>query len=194
MNSINLLGLGIYYVITAIVVGIIILVLLRFIVDVADLNPFSWTKLTVRRYSDPLVNPVRRGLLRWGLDQRLAPLVTILIAVLVGWFLWRLIADVLFTVNGIITSVLSGAPVKLAGYVLFGILGIYGLLIAMRIIFSWGLHYGSRLMRFLIRVTEPVLGPARRMIPTLGMFDISPILVILLLQLLQSAVAEMLIR
>jgi YggT family protein len=194
MTAINLLALGIYYVITAIVVGIIILVLLRFIVDVADLNPFSWTKITVRRYSDPLVNPVRRGLLRWGLDQRLAPLVTILIAVLVGWFLWRLIADVLFTVNGIITSVLSGAPVKLVGYVLFGILGIYSLLIAMRIIFSWGLHYGSRLMRFLISVTEPVLGPARRMIPTIGMFDISPIVVILLLQLLQSAVTEMLIR
>lgn len=194
MTSINLLGLGIYYVITAVVVGIIVLVLLRFIVDVADLNPFSWTKLTVRRYSDPLVNPVRRGLLRWGLDQRLAPLVTILIAVLLGWFLWRLIADVLFTINGIITSVLSGAPVKLVGYVLFGILGIYGLLIAMRIIFSWGLHYGNRLMRFLTRVTEPVLGPARRMIPTIGMFDISPIVVILLLQLLQSAVAGMLIR
>jgi YggT family protein len=194
MTSINLLGLGIYYVISAIVVGIIILVLLRFIVDVADLNPFSWTKLTVRRYSDPLVNPVRRGLLRWGLDQRLAPLVTILIAILLGWFLWRLISDILFTVNGIVTSLLSGAPVKLVGYVLFGILGIYGLLIAMRIIFSWGLHYGSRLMRFLIRVTEPVLGPARRMIPTLGMFDISPIVVIFLLQLLQSAVAGMLIR
>ena len=194
MNSINLLGLGIYYVITTIVVGIVFLVLLRFIVDVMDLNPFSWTKITVRRYSDPLVNPVRRGLLRWGLDQRLAPLVTILIAVLVGWFLWRLIADVLFTVNGIITSVLSGAPVKLVGYVLFGILGIYGLLIAIRIIFSWGLDYGSRLMRFLIRVTEPVLAPARRMIPTIGMFDISPIVVILLLQLLQSAVTGMLIR
>jgi len=194
MTAINLLALGIYYVITAIVVGIIILVLLRLVVDYADLNPFSWTKLTVRRYSDPLVNPVRRGLLRWGLDQKLAPLVTILIAILVGWFLWKLVGAVLFTVNGIIASVLAGAPLRLTGYILFGILAVYSLLIAMRVIFSWSMNYGSRLMRFLIRVTEPVLGPARRLIPTVGMWDISPILVILLLQLLQTAVAEMLLR
>lgn len=194
MTAINLLALGVYYVITAIVVGIIILVLLRVVVDYADLNPFSWTKLTVRRYSDPLVNPVRRGLLRWGLDQKLAPLVTILIAILVGWFLWKLVGAVLFTVSGIIASILAGAPLRLTGYILFGILAIYSLLIAMRVIFSWSMNYGSRLMRFLIRVTEPVLGPARRMIPTVGMWDISPILVILLLQLLQTAVAEMLIR
>lgn len=194
MTAINLLALGVYYVITAIVVGIIILVLLRVVVDYADLNPFSWTKLTVRRYSDPLVNPVRRGLLRWGLDQKLAPLVTILIAILVGWFLWKLVGAVLFTVSGIIASILAGAPLRLTGYILFGILAVYSLLIAMRVIFSWSMNYGSRLMRFLIRVTEPVLGPARRMIPTVGMWDISPILVILLLQLLQTAVAEMLIR
>ena len=82
----------------------------------------------------------------------------------------------------------------LVGYILFGILAVYSLLIAMRIVFSLGMNYGSRLMRFLILVTEPLLGPARRMIPSVGMIDISPIVVILLLQLLQSAVAEMLIR
>lgn len=194
MPILSLIGLIVYYVIVAIIVGVIVLVLLRVGVEYADLNPFGWTKITVRRFSDPIVNPVRRGLMRWGLDQKFAPLVTILIAVLAGWFLWKLIAAVLFTVDGIYVSVLTGAPLKLVGYVLFGILAVYSLLIVMRVIFSWGMNYGSRLMRFLIRVTEPVLGPARRMIPSVGMMDISPIIVILLLQLLQNAVAEMLIR
>jgi YggT family protein len=194
MPILNLLALIIYYVIVAVIVGVIVLVLLRVAVEYADLNPFAWTKITVRRYSDPLVNPVRRGLLRWGVDQKFAPLLTILIAILVGWFLWKLIGAVLFTISGIIASALIGAPLMLAGYILFGILAIYSLLIMMRVIFSWGMNYRSRLMRFLIRVTEPVLGPARRMIPSVGMIDISPILVILLLQLLQNAVAEMLIR
>jgi len=194
MAILNLIGLIVYYVIVAIIVGVIVLVLLRVAVEYADLNPFGWTKITVRRYSDPLVNPVRRGLMRWGVDQRFAPLLTILIAALAGWFLWKLVAAVLFTVDGIYVSVLTGAPVRLAGYALFGILAVYSLLIMMRVIFSWGMNYGSRLMRFLIRVTEPLLGPARRMIPSVGMMDISPILVILLLQLLQNAVAEMLIR
>ena len=194
MPILSFLGLIVYYVIVAIIVGVIVLVLLRAAVEYADLNPFGWTKITVRRFSDPLVNPVRRGLMRWGLNQKLAPLVTILIAVLAGWFLWKLVAAVLFTVDGIYVSVLTGAPLKLVGYVLFGILAVYSLLIIMRVIFSWGMDYGNRLMRFLIRVTEPLLGPARRMIPSVGMLDISPIIVILLLQLLQNAVAEMLIR
>ncbi|MDX6611402.1 MAG: YggT family protein [Blastocatellia bacterium] len=194
MAILDLLGLIIYYVIVAIIVGVIVVVLLRVVVEYLDLNPFSWTKITVRRFSDPLVNPVRRGLMRWGVDQKFAPLVTILIAVLVGWFLWKLIAAVLFTISGIMASVLLRAPVMLVGYILFGILAVYSLLIIMRVVFSWGMNYGSRLMRFLILVTEPLLGPARRMIPSVGMMDISPIIVILLLQLLQNAVAEMLIR
>jgi YggT family protein len=44
-------------------------------------------------------------------------------------------------------------------------------------------------MRFLLVVTEPVLGPFRRIIPPLGMFDISPIVVLLLLDLFQRAIA-----
>jgi YggT family protein len=194
MPILNLIALIVYYLIVAVIVGVIVLVLLRVGVEFADLNPFSWTKLTVRRFSDPLVNPVRRGLMRVGVDQKLAPLVTILITILAGWFLWKLVATVLFTIDGVIASVILGAPIRLAGFVLFGILAVYSLLIMMRVIFSWGMSYGNRVMRFLIRVTEPILGPARRLIPTMGMWDISPIIVILLLQLLQGAVAEMLIR
>lgn len=194
MTVINSLSLIISYLITAVLAAVIVIVLLRAIVDYADLNPFAWTRLTIRRWSDPLVNPVRRGLMRWGIDQRITPLVTILIAILVGWFLWRLVVAVLFTINGIIASLLTGAPLRLVGFILFGILAGYSLLVAMRVIFSWGLSYSSRLMKFLIRVTEPLLGPARRMIPTMGMIDISPVIVILLLQLLQGAVADMLIR
>jgi YggT family protein len=45
------------------------------------------------------------------------------------------------------------------------------------------------LLLLLIRLTEPVLAPFRRLIPPVGMFDLSPIIVIILLQLLQEAVA-----
>ena len=39
-----------------------------------------------------------------------------------------------------------------------------------------------RIGDFLHRVTEPVLAPIRRMLPSLGGIDISPIIVILLIQ------------
>ena len=72
-------------------------------------------------------------------------------------------------------------------------LAVYSMLIVARIIFAWGMSYGNRIMRFLVRVTEPILGPFRRIIPPLGMFGISPIIVLLILQLFQRAIAGTLI-
>lgn len=37
--------------------------------------------------------------------------------------------------------------------------------------------------RFLWRITEPVLGPVRRALPPLGGLDLSPLIVVLLLQI-----------
>jgi YggT family protein len=42
------------------------------------------------------------------------------------------------------------------------------------------------LVRILIEVTEPILAPLRRIIPLIGMIDITPIVAIFLLQLLQQ--------
>ena len=63
-----------------------------------------------------------------------------------------------------------------------------------RIIMSWGVSPHNRLLHFLIRTTEPLLGPFRRVIPPLGMIDISPIIVLFLLDLLQRAVAATLLQ
>jgi len=43
-------------------------------------------------------------------------------------------------------------------------------------------------MRFLVRATEPLLGPLRRIIPPLGFMDISPIVAFLLIWLFQAAI------
>jgi YggT family protein len=38
----------------------------------------------------------------------------------------------------------------------------------------------------LYQITEPILGPLRRIIPTIGMIDISPVVALILLQLLRA--------
>ncbi len=43
---------------------------------------------------------------------------------------------------------------------------------------------------FLYAITEPVLGPVRRIIPPLGPIDISPIVVIIALEVLAGAVSR----
>jgi YggT family protein len=198
MNSLiyvfSLIRLVVWYGVAVSIIAIVALMLLRLLVTSADMNPFSRTYMYVRRMSDPLINPVRRSLARAGIDPKYSPLVVILVAIVVGYFTVRLFTEVLGTVIGVITSAQSGAFISVVGYTLYGVLAVYTLLIFMRIVFSWGLSSINPVMRFLIRVTEPVLAPFRRLIPPLGMLDISPIVVLLLLSLLQQFVAGTLIR
>ncbi len=187
-----------WYVIVGAIVAMIALMIVRLLLNYADLNPFSRPVLTVRRLTDPFVNPVRRALLGFGVQPNVAPLFVILLTILVGYFVLMLAASVLNTLAGIILSVSSGRAggiVALFGYVLYGMLALYGLLIMIRIIFSWGqIGHGNRVMRFLAGATDPILVPLRRMIPPLAMFDISPIVAFILIWLFQGAIAMTLLR
>src|SRR5678815_4500819 len=146
--------------INVLIVAVIALMILRLITDAMDLNPFGWTSRTVRRLSDGLVIPVRGGLRGFGIDTKFAPLVVILVVILLGWFVSQLVVTVAATVLGIITSAQSGAVFRIVGFVISGLISIYILFIIMRVIFSWGmLTHRNRVMRFLVDVTEPLLGP-----------------------------------
>jgi len=177
------------------IAAVILLMIIRLIADAMDLNPFAWTSRTIRRLSDGLVMPVRGGLRAFGVEPKFAPLVVILISILLGYFLLQLVATIFTTLVGVMDSTQRGAFIWVLGFILYGLLSIYSLLIIIRIVFSWGmLDYTNRVMRFLVDVTEPLLGPLRRVIPLLGRFDISPIVALLLLWILQGALTGTLLR
>jgi len=178
-----------------VIAAVILLMIIRLIADAMDLNPFAWTSRTIRRLSDGLVMPVRGGLRAFGVEPKFAPLVVILISILLGYFLLQLVSTIFTTIVGVMDSAQRGAFIWVLGFILYGLLSIYSLLIIIRIVFSWGmLDYTNRIMRFLIDVTEPLLGPLRRVIPLLGRFDISPIVALLLLWILQGALMGTLLR
>jgi YggT family protein len=61
-----------------------------------------------------------------------------------------------------------------------------------RALLSWfNLGPSHPLVRILYDLTEPILAPLRRVIPTLGMIDITPIVAIFLLQIVQSLLIGM---
>jgi YggT family protein len=189
--------------IIAAIVAMIVLVLLRLIANQADLNPFARTSLTLRRLTDPFIGPVRRGLMGFGVDPKYAPLVVILLTILLGWFGVQLALSIANTLAGILLSLSRHATVPIIGYVLYGLLSLYSLLIFIRIIFSFGMvGHSNRVMRFLFNVTEPLLGPLRRMLASssmmrsaaVGRFDFSPIVAFLIVWLLQAAIAGTLLN
>jgi YggT family protein len=199
MTQLDIVFINLIYFANAIIVGVIVamiaLLLLRLALNYADVNPFSRPVMLVRSATDPFLMPVRRALLGFGFKPNLAPLVTILIAILVGWLATQLITGVLTTIHDAIVAARMGRIVALIGTLLYGFLGIYSLLIFARIIFSWGaVGYSNRVMRFLVNATEPLLGPLRRIIPPLGMMDISPIVAFLIIWLFQQAIAGTLLR
>ena len=177
------------------IVTIIVLMVLRLVANQLDLNPFSWSSLTIRRLTDPFIAPVRRALMRYGVDPKYAPLVLILLTILLGWFALTLIHGLANTIAGLIFGLTSGRIVALLGYVIYGLVSIYIMLVFVRIILSYtALDYRNRLMRFLMNVTEPLLGPLRRIVPTVGMFDISPLIAFIILWILQVAIAGTLLQ
>ena len=73
------------------------------------------------------------------------------------------------------------------------LLTLYLIVVFARVILSWfplspdGAMAG--IYSFTYAVTEPVLGPLRRVLPPVGGFDLSPIVVLLGIQILQRAFA-----
>jgi YggT family protein len=184
--------------VTAIIVAAIVLIVLRSVVNYMDANPFSWLAVTLRRATEPVLFPVRAALRGFRLDPKVAPFIAVILVIVAGYLVVLVVASILNTIAGIIYATSSrqlGAPVAIMGYLLFGFLSLYTLAIFIRIIFSWvGMSYANPLMRFVFMTTEPLLGPLRRMVPTVGMFDISPIVAFLILWICKTAVAGTLLR
>ena len=77
------------------------------------------------------------------------------------------------------------------------VLDLYVWLLIASAILSWLIAFNvvntrnqfvSAIAEFLFRITEPVLAPIRRMLPSLGGLDISPIILILIIMFLQRVI------
>ena len=184
--------------VTAVIVAAIVLIVMRSVVNYMDVNPFSWLAVNLRRSTEPVLAPVRAVLRGSRLDPKVAPFIAVILIIVAGYLVVLVVGSVLNTIAGIIHAVSSrqlGAPVAIIGYLLFGFLSLYTLAMFIRIIFSWvGMSYANRLVRFLFIITEPLLGPLRRTIPPMGMFDVSPIVAFIILWLCKAAVAGTLLR
>jgi YggT family protein len=185
----------VYSAVKTAIVFVVALIILRLISNRANWNFFGWPAVTTRRLTDPLIGPVRRALIGFRVDPKYAPLVAILITLLLAFLVVRVTDSVLGTIAGVMSAVQQQSVARIIGHLLYGLLGLYILLIFVRIVFSWiTVSRSNRVMRFLVDATEPLLGPLRRVIPPVGMFDISPFVAFIIVWLCQTAVAGTLLR
>ena len=149
------------------------------------ISPFSRTARFARARIDPLMAPVERVILRAGGVPSSAPLWMI-----VGYALFGiLLVSLLNLLGGVLAQVAfavrtpQALPLLLASWA-FSLLR---LALLVRVISSWlPISPYSGWVRWSYVLTEWMVAPLRRLLPSLGPIDITPIIAWLLLSLLQS--------
>ena len=168
--------------------------LLRLIFGYADPNPFGAVgrfSFKIRKLTERIVYPAANLLARFRVDTRLAPLITILVAALLTYFGLEIIQSALFIIGGLTAGLATGDVKVIFGFLLYAAVSIYILLIFIRFLSSWFVFSRSAFLGFARRVTDPVLLPVQRLIPPIGMFDISGMIVLLLLSFIRNLIVRM---
>ena len=167
------------------------MLVLRLIFNYSDPNPFGKVGrfgFKVRRVTEKWVYPAARFLAMYRLDTRLAPILTALIGLVLTYFAISIVWNAFFVIDGLTAGVATGNPKVLAGFIIYGVLSLLVLFIFIRFISFWFVFTRNTFFGFVRRVTDPILIPAQRLIPPVGMFDISAMIVLLLISFLQSIV------
>ena len=169
----------------------VIALIVRLIFNYSDPNPFGAVgrfSYNLKKATDRFVYPAARLLASFRVDTRLAPLVTIFLSVVLAYFTLQFISNTFFIIDGLTESVLKNNAKALIGFVLYALISVYILFIFIRFLAAWFVFTRNTFLGFVRRVTDPVLIPVQRLIPPIGMFDISAMLVLLLLGFLQTII------
>jgi YggT family protein len=165
---------AIYFIVKTLVQLYLLLLLLRFWLPVlrADFrNPIAQGIL---RITSPLVIPVRRFISPIGrLDTS---------TILVAFVLEFLLVLVLLALRGLNVGTL---PIAITAILELAIqsLNLFFFVILIKVVLSWVAPQNyNPIIALLNTMAEPVLSPFRRIVPAIGGFDISPIIVIVLLK------------
>lgn len=159
----------------------IMVILLRFFLQLFRADFYNPLSQFVVRATNPVLKPLRQVIPGFGgLD-----ISSIIFAIVVS--LLKLI---------LIYGVLSGSYPTVAQFIVISLADVVSqafdlifYMIFIRIIMSWinpGLH--NPIMSVIYQLTEPLMGPVRRILPPMGGLDLSPILLLLGLKFLNIAI------
>jgi YggT family protein len=156
------------------------------------LSPFGQFPRMIRRLSDPIILPLERRIVQAGGNPQNAAWWLFWITVVGGLILLSLVGWALGTIASLGYAAEAG-PRSVLRLVVNGIFGLLIACVLIRVVASWlGMSRYSKIMRPFVFLTDWLLEPLRRIVPPLGMFDISPMVAWLLLILARSLVMGLL--
>ncbi len=155
----------------------ILAIMLRFLLQWVRADFYNPVSQFLVKITNPLLKPLRRLIPGfWGMD--LAAIVLMLLLQMLELFLVGVVVGQAFKPLGVLLMS-AGELLSLAVYV-------FMFAIIIQIILSW-IQPGSYnpVIGLVNRIAEPLLAPARRLIPPISGLDLSPLAVLILLQLTQ---------
>jgi YggT family protein len=150
------------------------------------ISPFNAVARFCRSTVDPFISPIERKVVRAGGTPASAPLWALAIIVIGGILLLTLLDFIkLEVIRSIVASQEGAAGIfhLLVGWT-FTILKVA---LIVRVLSSWfPISPYSGWVRWSYALSEPILTPLRRIVPTMGAFDFTPIVAYFLLDIIES--------
>jgi len=175
-----------------VVVAVILLMLFRWFF--LKISPFGWLSYQIRRFTDPMVLPLAQSLPLPN-AMSIAPLIVVLLTLLGAYFFQAMVEELLSSLRILLGGVVAGEPLRILGGLLYGAVSILMLLIIVRIVSSWvPFIRENRFMWTVFSLTEPIMAPFRQIIPPIGMIDLSPIILIFLMNIVKAAIGSLLLQ
>jgi YggT family protein len=183
---------GVNVLVKFVVIAVILLMVFRWFF--LKINPFGWFSYQIRRITDPMVFPLSQSLPMPNAVS-IAPLIVVLITLLGAYFLQAMVEELLSSLRILLSGVVAGEPLRILGGLLYGAVSVLMLLVIVRIVSSWvPFVKESRFMWTVYSLTEPIMAPFRQIIPPIGMFDLSPVILIFLMNIVKSAIGSLLLQ
>ncbi|MGH7529784.1 MAG: YggT family protein [Gemmatimonadales bacterium] len=157
------------------------------------ISPFSALGRGLRAATDPIIQPVERRLVRMGGNPVHAGGWLVVVAAVVGIIVVSL-GGWLVTTFATVRSAAQGGPRATAALLVDLTYRILVFALLVRVIASWfGAFRYTRWMRPFYALTDWIVEPIRRLMPTMGPFDVSPIVAWLALYILRRILLSLLV-
>ena len=169
-----------------------VILLVDWLVRTRRINPFNPIARFFRSTVDPLIAPIERQVVRTGGLPTSAPWWA-LVVVVVGGILLITLLDLIRRWLLQLAYAAGQGPSAVIVLAIVWALGIVQIALILRVIASWFRISEFRWwMRWAVRLTDPILKPLRRIIPPLGMIDLTPLIAYFGIWLLQGLVRSVL--
>jgi YggT family protein len=174
--------------------GVAALAGLAYLVRTRRLNPFGSVGRFVRGSVEPIFQPMERRVVRAGGRPATAPWWMVAVVVVGGIVLLSLLG---FVRDQILSAgaALSRGPVGAVVLLVHWAFAVLQIALIVRVLSSWFPRWQySAWVRWTYPLTDWFLQPLRRLIPTIGMMDLSPIVAYFVLTIAEKVVLGALLR